>query len=125
MSEQPGSEPGAGASGAINPNLYRLTVSGLRLPVAVHWFFDVWAAGCVWLLGHPEMAVVTLLTAGLMDLIHVRMITRWSAEAEIDEHAGFRKLALLQGARCTVYVAPMLWLAIAGGIAEMAMFAIQ
>jgi signal transduction histidine kinase/CheY-like chemotaxis protein len=105
---------------------YQLSLHGLSQPLAFHVVFNALAAVSFTLLGHPIAGAVAFALYCANDGLHQFFVRRWLARAEqTTEAAGFRRLAPLCAVRFAVYLTPTAFLAINGGIGEMAFFGLQ
>jgi hypothetical protein len=105
---------------------YQLTLGGLRFPLAGHVVFNALAALCLIGIGHPVTAAVAFVSYCAVDAVHQHLIGRWQkVSALTDEQAGFRQLAPLCALRVSVYLAPILMLALGGGTAEVLLFGVE
>jgi signal transduction histidine kinase/CheY-like chemotaxis protein len=105
---------------------YQLTLNGLSQPLAFHVAFNALAAVSLCMLGHPIGGLVAFAAYCVVDAAQQYFVRKWLADAgETAEAAGFRRLVPLCAARFAVYLTPTAYLAITGGIGEMALFGIQ
>jgi len=105
---------------------YQLTLHGLSQPLPFHVFFNVLAAISFVLLGHPIVGAVAFAGYCAVDGAQHFFVRRWLAAADrTTEAAGFRRLVPLCAARFAVYLTPTAYLAVTGGIGEMAFFGLQ
>jgi signal transduction histidine kinase/CheY-like chemotaxis protein len=120
-------QPPLGGDGrTVSPNGYQLTLTGLILPVWTHYAFNAVAAGCLWALGHPAVALFALVSACLFDTIMQALLRRWIRRAETTPEArGFRQLAALSALRVTVYMTPPFVAALEGGAGELLFVGLQ
>ena len=105
---------------------YQLTLNGLSQPMGFHAVFNAMAAVAIFLLGHPIVAVVAFGAYCAIDLVQQFFVRRWLTHAAGTAEAdGFRRLVPLCAARFAVYLTPTAFMAITGGIGEMALFGLQ
>jgi len=120
--ERTAGEPSAAPTGEAF-TAYQLTLGGLVFPVFGHIVFNSLGAICLWLLGHPGAGLVLLVSATAIDALQQHLLRRWLlVSGETEPQAGFRRLAALVSARVTVYMVPVVAVAIHGGLGEMAYF---
>ncbi|MFN4177570.1 ATP-binding protein [Phenylobacterium sp.] len=120
--EMTAGEPTAAPTGEAF-TAYQLTLGGLVFPVFGHIVFNSLSAICLWLLGHPGAGLVLLVSATAIDALQQHLLRRWLlVSGEAEPQAGFRRLAALVAARVTVYMVPVVAVAIQGGLGEMAYF---
>jgi signal transduction histidine kinase/CheY-like chemotaxis protein len=118
--------PNGGGAGEIGWNTYQLTLAGLVLPKRVHYAVNGLAGGCIALLGHPWLGLGVLLVCAAVDTLNQTLIGRWLAQsATADPRRGFHKLAALCAFRMVCYLAPVLAMAMAGGLKESIYFGMQ
>jgi len=105
---------------------HQLTLRGMRLPLAAHYVFNGLAALAMTMLGHPLLAAVAMVCACGIDTLQQHLLRRWiRAGAVQDERHGQIKLAALSVARVVAYTAASFVMATGGGLAELAVFALQ
>ncbi|MBW8814963.1 MAG: response regulator [Caulobacterales bacterium] len=105
---------------------YQLTLRGLRLPVVVHYGFNLFGAVALLLLGHPLVAAAYFTAASAIDTVQQRLLPRWLAQADgADEAAGAARLAVLCVARIACYTAAPFAMALRGGLPEFVFYALQ
>ena len=129
MSKSDRMSPGSVTSEAfvdVKLTAHQLTLRGMRLPVAAHYVFNSLAALAILMLGHPVIAAIALVSACGIDTLQQYLLGRWIREgAASDERAGVIKLALLGVAPAAGYTVPSFVMAASGGLAELAVFALQ
>jgi len=128
MSNQPaqGASAAKSAVASLEPSGYIATLSGFRLPVWIHYGFNIAAAIGILALGHPQLALASVLASSGYDTFQQWMVRRWlAAGAPADEARSFRSLALLCVGRVVAYTAPTFVMALGGGLAEFAFYSIQ
>jgi len=107
-------------------SLYQLTLNGLLQPFWFYAAFNAVGALSYLLLGHPIVAAVAFAAYCAIDFIQLRLSGRWLAEAHATgDEAGFGKLARLCFVRFSVYLAPVVFIALTGGTAELMLFALE
>jgi len=107
-------------------SLYQLTLNGLLQPFWFYAAFNAVGALSYLLLGHPIVAAVAFAAYCAIDVIQLRLSGRWLAEAHATgDEAGFGKLARLCFVRFSVYLAPVVFIALTGGTAELMLFALE
>lgn len=105
---------------------HQLTLRGMRLPLAAHYVFNGLAALAMTMLGHPLLAAVALVSACGIDTLQQHLLRRWIRGGTApDERPGQIRLAVLSVARVVAYTAPSFVMAAGGGLAELAVFALQ
>jgi signal transduction histidine kinase/CheY-like chemotaxis protein len=104
---------------------HQLTLRGMRVPVAAHYVFNGLAALAMAMLGHPLIATVAMVAACGIDTLQQHLLRRWIREGASDERVGAIKLAMLCVARVVAYTGPSFVMATGGGLAELAVFALQ
>ena len=105
---------------------YQLTLGGLTFPLAGHVVFNALAALCLIGIGHPLTAAVAFVSYCAVDAVHQYLIGRWRKVSSVtDAQVGFRQLAPLCALRVSVYLAPVLMLALGGGTAELLLFGVE
>ena len=129
MSKSDKMSPGSSANQAfadVKLTAHQLTLRGMRLPVAAHYVFNGLAALAMAMLGHPLIAAVAMISACGIDTLQQHLLRRWIREgAASDERKGAINLALLCVARVVAYTGPSFVMATGGGLAELAVFALQ
>ena len=129
MSKSDKMSPGSSANQAfadVKLTAHQLTLRGMRLPVAAHYVFNGLAALAMAMLGHPLIAAVAMMSACGIDTLQQHLLRRWIREgAASDERKGAINLALLCVARVVAYTGPSFVMATGGGLAELAVFALQ
>ncbi len=116
----------ARAVDSVGLSTYQLTLSGLMQPMTFHVVFNGLTGVAIALTGHPIWAAAAFVSYCAIDAVNQTFIQRWmKTAAETDPADGFRQLAPLCMARMTVYIVPLMLLAIQGGAVELMMFALQ
>ena len=107
-------------------SFYQLTLNGLSQSMAFHVVFNGLGAACFAVLGHPLLAVVAFAANCAVDSGNQFFIRRWLKVAErTKDVAGFRRLGPLCAARFAVYLTPTAFMAVTGGMGEMAFFGLH